>query len=169
MCTPDKMELRNLVQKKSLNWVCGNLDKDLMYNGQPWLLFILPFPLFLKLNFILFPIRLYQEKEQHKNELPESVEQGNLNEAYLILRKRKNKKRSKGEFFTVGAALPTERTVIDLYTFKGLENRVQNFMWKFVNERFPTTCVPGNYVATVETAEISGRYSEQMQNTDPAA
>ena len=37
-------------QKKSLKWVCGTPDKDLMYNEQLWPLIILRLPLFLQLN-----------------------------------------------------------------------------------------------------------------------
>ena len=51
---------------------------------------------------------------------------------------------------------------IEFNTKKGLKNRVLNFMWKFVNERFDENNI---YAVTVRSAEIIGQFSKTTTGT----
>ena len=124
------------LQKKSLKRVCGTRGKDQKHNEQLRQIHILPLPLFVHWSDIIFLSKLYQEKEHHNIELPDSIEIGNRNTALSKLPKPRTE-RTKCEFIhrTCRMVNRTE-CYINLKTTEGLKKRELNFMWKFVNKKY---------------------------------
>ena len=92
--------------------------------------------------------------------LKQNSEKGRLNELFMLPKTRTEKARNDCFFRTCGLANRIEE-YIDFNTKKGLKNRVLNFMWKFVNDRFDEKIsVAGIYAVTVKSAEIIGQFSK---------
>ena len=67
--------------------------------------------------------------------LKQNSEKGRTNELFKLPKTRTEKARNDFFFRTCRLANRIEK-YIEFNTKKGLKNRVLNFMWKFVNERF---------------------------------
>ena len=134
-CTnPNRCELQQLerFQKKVVKWILG--QKVMPYPNQLRLLNILPLPMFMQLNDILLLSKL-TEDDSFLPMLKQNSEKGRTNELFKLPKTRNEKARNDFFFRTCRLANRIEKN-IEFNTKKGLKNRVLNFMWKFVNERF---------------------------------
>ena len=134
-CTnPNREELQQLerFQKKVVKWILG--QKVMPYPNQLGLLNILPIPMFMQLNDILLLSKL-TEDDSFLPMLKQNSEKGKTNELLKLPKTRTEKARNDFFFCTFGLANRVEK-YIEFNTKKGLKNRVLNFMWKIVNERF---------------------------------
>ena len=117
---------------KVVKWILG--QKVMPYPNQLRLLNILPLPMFMQLNEILLLSKL-TEDDSFLPMLKQNSEKGRTNELFKLPKTRTEKARNDFFFRTCRLANRIEK-YIEFNTKKGLKNRVLNFMWKFVNERF---------------------------------
>ena len=131
-----KSDLVNLekLQRKAVRWITGRNEP---YENQLRLLNILPLPMYIQMNDLLTLSKLTQEGRDDI-EIPEiNNVRGRSTELYTLRKVRLEKARN--EFFFKNCRLANRiDNEINFMEPRGLKNRIQNLMWKFVNKSFNT-------------------------------